>query len=92
VYKAPYLMDAVPIAAAAKGSGKAASAFFAAFGAVMTGALPKSTFLWPWVAWPLAKATLWVMWTRLRGSARGYFEAPALRQAEEVRSGAASTH
>jgi len=77
VFKAPYLMDAVPIAAAAKGDGKAASAFFAAFGAVMTGALPKSTFLLPWVAAPLAWATAGVFFNRCRGTGRGYYDEPS---------------
>lgn len=53
----PFLMDAVPLASHAKG-GKAGSQFFADFGAVMTGVKPKSTFLRPSVALPLATATV----------------------------------
>jgi len=52
VYRLPFLMDAVPKASQAKGA-KAGSDFFATFGAVMTGALPKQTFLRPSVAIPL---------------------------------------
>lgn len=54
VSKLPFLMDAVPIAANGKG-GKVGSQFFADFGAVMTGAKPKSLFLYPSVALPLGK-------------------------------------
>ena len=53
----PFLMDAVPLASHAKG-GRAGSQFFADFGAVMTGVKPKTTFLRPSVAIPLATATL----------------------------------
>jgi len=61
-----------------------ASAFFAAFGAVMTGALPKSTFLQPWVAMPLAWATGGVIASRLLGISRSYFEDPKIRQVKEL--------
>lgn len=57
VKRLPFLMDAVPIASAKKG-GKDGSAFFADFGAVMTGVKPKSTLLLPSVAIPLAAATM----------------------------------
>ncbi|KAH9260384.1 hypothetical protein BASA81_001554 [Batrachochytrium salamandrivorans] len=75
VYRVPFLMDAVPIAATGKGSGKAATEFFGDFGAVMTGVKPKSTFLLPWVAWPMMTASLGVLWRRFWGVERHYFQA-----------------
>ena len=57
VFRAPFLMDAVPIAARGKG-GKAGSDFFADFGAVMTGVKPKSTFLLRGLHGPLRERRL----------------------------------
>jgi len=77
VYKAPFMMDAVPIAAAAKGTGKAATSFFADFGAVMTGVKPKTTFLDPFVAIPLMKSTLGIIVSKMLGTARSYYDDPS---------------
>lgn len=57
VYRLPFLMDAVPVACQGK-SAKAGASFFADFGAVMTGVKPKSLFLHPSVAVPLAISTV----------------------------------
>jgi sulfite reductase (NADPH) flavoprotein alpha-component len=69
-------MDAVPKASEGKG-GKAGAAFFADFGAVMTGALPKTTFLRPSVAWPLAVETLRQLVTQhVLRTERAYYSKP----------------
>ena len=57
VSKFPLLMDAVPVASASKG-GKLGSQFFADFGAVMTGAKPKTLLFRPSVAFPLFTASV----------------------------------
>jgi sulfite reductase alpha subunit-like flavoprotein/flavin-dependent dehydrogenase len=71
--KFPWLMDAVPHAAAGKGSGKSATSFFADFGAVMTGVKPKTTFLLPWIATPLLKSSIVLFFKRILGRDRNYF-------------------
>jgi len=85
VNKFPFFMDAVPVTCSSKGV-KAGSDFFADFGAVMTGVLPKSHFLRPSVAFPLAMATIGQLFSQLISKTeRSYFANPALFLNEELK-------